>query len=60
MTPMRTALATTSGLGWRSEVADGTAHVPHIEQPARFLACLGGLLAEPTGASRGRPQAAVR
>lgn len=40
MTPLRLAESAGTKLGWPLHVIDDAGHVPHIEQPKRFLAAL--------------------
>jgi 2-hydroxymuconate-semialdehyde hydrolase len=44
MTPLRTAADTVERLGWPVRVIEDAAHVPHLEQPERFLAGLGEVI----------------
>jgi pimeloyl-ACP methyl ester carboxylesterase len=40
MVPLAVAEGTRSRLGWPLDVIEGAAHVPHLERPEAFLACL--------------------
>ena len=44
MTPLRIAADTVERLGWPLRVIEDAAHVPHLEQPERFLASLGEVI----------------
>lgn len=44
MTPLPLAEAASTRLGWPLHVVDGAAHVPHIEQPDRFVDRLAAAL----------------
>jgi pimeloyl-ACP methyl ester carboxylesterase len=47
MTPLSVASPAVERLGWPLQVVDDAAHVPHLEQPERFLGCLGRIFARP-------------
>jgi 2-hydroxymuconate-semialdehyde hydrolase len=47
MTPLSVASPAVERLGWPLEVVEAAAHVPHVEQPERFLVCLGSFSARP-------------
>ena len=49
MTPPALARAASTRLGWPLHMIDDAAHVPHLEQPNRFVNRLTDLAVEPVG-----------